>query len=204
MGDCRPQKARGFLSLPAETRFEIYDLLLQVPREILTTPGTRPWRRQHRPTLGLLRVNKQIAAEAAERFYSINSFSLSTGSFLPRNVDRASALQWLSGIGCNALYIRSLTIRMSVRSNTHEHVQDHLEPFYADLVEMKRLLPNIRRVYFAYYALTSSPLHMQHDPWALLESEAWDRFCERLAMVFPGVREGYAQNINGLLVHAWS
>ncbi|KAL2122069.1 hypothetical protein VTJ04DRAFT_2524 [Mycothermus thermophilus] len=61
-------------------------------------------------SLALLHVNKQLAAEAAERFYSINSFQIINFDYEVYNTDgkcrKFNLVTWLQSIGRNAQHIR--------------------------------------------------------------------------------------------------
>ncbi|KAL2116087.1 hypothetical protein VTJ04DRAFT_10342 [Mycothermus thermophilus] len=65
-----------FLALPEKVRVQIYDLVLWRPNGVyVMKPRNATIKRKFpAPDLGLLRVNKKIAQEAAERYYANNTF----------------------------------------------------------------------------------------------------------------------------------
>lgn len=111
----RPQRFHFFTQLPTELRLAVYALLLTSneaidPVDIWTPPPSFS-------TLGLLRANKTIGAEAAGVLYGNNTFTL-----LERcddhvtdknNLSKNECMQWLAGIGDkNASFLRNIQVRI--------------------------------------------------------------------------------------------
>ncbi|KAL2116485.1 hypothetical protein VTJ04DRAFT_8653 [Mycothermus thermophilus] len=115
------RKFAYFLQLPVEIRTMIYDLVLFLPAGILITKPEicisehhpRDYIRQMNSSL--LYVNKQVAAEAAPRFYSINSFIFRHDRPFPLSGIRydardywREAIDFFEKLGSNTAYVRRI------------------------------------------------------------------------------------------------
>ncbi|KAL1840015.1 hypothetical protein VTJ49DRAFT_932 [Mycothermus thermophilus] len=161
-----PPKFKYFLALPPEIRTMIYDVVLWRPQGI-RGPGVdksivRAYYRFFlergrvaKLQLGLLRVNRQVAVEAAQRFYSINKFTFSglAGKSLESMYEDSHIfdqgwsrmIQWFREIGRNSAYIRHIEydfgfVYLSEMRQTLDNIAS-LQP----------LVPNLRRLILRYY-----------------------------------------------------
>ncbi|KAL2118606.1 hypothetical protein VTJ04DRAFT_8266 [Mycothermus thermophilus] len=97
--------------------------------------------------LGLLCVSRLVAAEAAQQFYSINTFHscieeeqhwpYRTGMGLRMEPMQKDALRWLQAIGSNAQFIKSAEVRV-----TPSLSENHTGP--KEMESLCQLMPNLR------------------------------------------------------------
>ncbi|KAL1839976.1 hypothetical protein VTJ49DRAFT_939 [Mycothermus thermophilus] len=141
-----------FLALPAEIRVKIYDLVLWIPEgvypEFLSMERVDKvyfdslFDKRIRPDLGLLFVNKQVAVEAAARFYSINTFHFdAVAVFLFENIFAEYKCEW---IGRNALHVRQLEYKIAITDSRNVHRYD------SPLAKLCPLLPNLQSIVIRY------------------------------------------------------
>ncbi|AEO58672.1 hypothetical protein MYCTH_95232 [Thermothelomyces thermophilus ATCC 42464] len=153
----RPRVFPFFTSLPAELRLRIYSLILHISRAI---DVTGIWHRKPKLDLALLFVSKQIYAEAAHYFYSVNTFCLleHCDAHMGNNYDftRNPGYNWLLSIGMNALSIRNLHIYMRTEWPMTYYTT-------ALLPALARRAPNVARL--ALIAESHRVLEMPFGQW---------------------------------------
>ncbi|KAL1840428.1 hypothetical protein VTJ49DRAFT_502 [Mycothermus thermophilus] len=146
-------KARlSFLSLPAEIRIMIYNLVLRrdLPIELGLFVGPDKWWKDALlvPGWALFYVNKQVSTEARHQFYSINTFAFGETVIPPdEEFYRESDYHgWIQNIGGNALSIRNIDYFLSAAVD-----QDTVTlPL---LVQLGRLMPNVESLVLSYRLL---------------------------------------------------
>ncbi|KAL2122068.1 hypothetical protein VTJ04DRAFT_2523 [Mycothermus thermophilus] len=147
------EQFKYFLSLPAEIRIKIYDLVLLQPYPMQPSWGVQPWVHPNwtpATALALLYVNKQVADEAAQRFYSINTFRvpfLGWSYWDGKQWCSLSIGAWLKSIGPNAQHIRKFEFQLF--SGDIGPIVD----FSRTIAETRPLLPGLQslRVQFELY-----------------------------------------------------
>ncbi|KAL2116074.1 hypothetical protein VTJ04DRAFT_10329 [Mycothermus thermophilus] len=153
MANCEPTfpKFEYFLNLPVEIRIKIYNLVLR---------AYDPWHRhkiniferQPRNTLALLHTNKQIWAEAAHQFYSINTFAFRISAFGSHfrheyqlrwpGTTVTPVFHWFQRCGRNAASIRTLSIIVDAV------LLEGIDMVFQGLSEISPLVPNLQRICF--------------------------------------------------------
>ncbi|KAK3303667.1 uncharacterized protein B0T15DRAFT_513815 [Chaetomium strumarium] len=128
-----------FLSLPMELRCRVYDNLLRSPHAI-DVSGT--WYQKPRLTMSLLRVSKSVSAEAADWFYSVNTFVLledcDANTQDDNDIEKSVIYPWLLLIQKYAPSLRSVQIRIR---------RERPVMYYRELLSMlAHYAPNITRM----------------------------------------------------------
>ncbi|KAL2118888.1 hypothetical protein VTJ04DRAFT_5847 [Mycothermus thermophilus] len=149
-----------FLALPTELRFIIYDMVLLIPDRILIAPGvdisklrayySHLFVQSQLPKVevSLLRVNRQIAAETTQRFYSMNTFAFTwLSSTFNERICRLRwnpMIEWLQKIGRNGEYIRK------IEYNFGWDAADEVKRTFPNIARIQPLAPNLRNLIIRY------------------------------------------------------